>query len=56
MLEVERSKVKFLVRVQISVNLKGVGVAVFIIVILQSFLGLLDPHLVLNVLVIESVE
>ena len=47
---------EFLVRVQISVNLKGVGVAVLIIVVLQSFLGLLDPYLVLNVLVIESVE
>ena len=47
---------EFLVRVQISVNLKDVGVAVLVVVILQSFLGLLDPHLVLNVLVIESVE
>jgi hypothetical protein len=48
--------VEFLVRVQISVNLKSVGVTVLIVVILQGFLGLLDPHLVLNVLVIESVE
>jgi hypothetical protein len=48
--------VEFLVRVQISVNLKDVGITVLIVVILQSFLGLLNLHLVLNVLVIESVE
>jgi hypothetical protein len=49
--------VEFLIGVQIPINYLSIWVTVLIVVILQSFLGLLDPHLVFNVLlVIESVE